>query len=138
MACFESQVKDKLEVNPLIAKAFWNEAKSHFDTGRDFGETMQAMAKKSGLQESTIAHIITSDKRLKSITNDMWLKRAKYAEINQSARALVEEADTPEWAKKAGGLWDLSRRSLTWGHGGVFPFTHARNLVFAGTEQAKI
>lgn len=138
MACYESEVKDKLKVNPLVAKAFWNEAKAHFDTGKDFEGTVKSMAEKSGLQEATVARILTADKRLKAITRDMWLKRAKYREITQGAQRLVEQADTPAWAKNATAVWDLTRRAATIGHGGVFPFTHARNLLFRGEAEAKI
>ncbi len=62
----------------------------------------------------------------------MWLKQARYREISQAAEQLVEHAGTPAWARTAGQAWDLSRRSATFGHGGVFPFTHARNLLFSG------
>lgn len=96
------------------------------------------MAQKSGLQEATVAHVLTADKRLKAITNDMWLKRAKYGEISRSAQDLVDLADTPKWAQAGGKLWDLTRQSATLYHGGVFPFTHERNLVFAGPKEAGI
>jgi hypothetical protein len=132
MACYESEVRDKLEINPMVAKAFWNEIKGHYNAGKDFQGAVKAMAQKSGLQEATVARVITSDRRLKSITNDMWLKRAKYSEISKAAHMLVDQADTPKWAQRAGSAWDSTRRIATIGHGGVFPFTHARNLLFSG------
>jgi hypothetical protein len=141
MACevnYESEARDKIEINPMVAKAFWNEAKAHFDTGKDFQATVKTMAEKSGLQEATVARVLTADKRLKAITNDMWLKRARYGDITRAAHQLVDQADTPKWAQNARGLWDASRRIATLGHGGVFPFTHMRNLPLRGVEEAKI
>lgn len=139
MACYESEARDKLEVNPMVAKAFWNQAKAHFDAGKDFDATIKAMAKDSGLQEGTIAHVLTADKRLKAITNEMWTKRAKYSDIRRGAEMLVDQADTAGWAKKAGVIWDATRKVATIGHGGVFPFTHGRNLAFSGDPvQVKI
>lgn len=130
--CYESEARDKLEVNPMVAKAFWNQAKAHFDAGRDFDATIKAMSKESGLQEGTIAHVLTADKRLKAITNEMWTKRARYSDIKRGAEILVDQADTAGWAKGARQAWDAARKLAVIGHGGVFPFTHARNLLFSG------
>jgi hypothetical protein len=141
MACevkYESEARDKIEINPMVAKAFWNEAKAHFDSGKDFQGAVSEMAKKSGLQQATVARVLTADKRLKSITNDMWLKRARYGDITRAAHQLVEQADTPKWAQNARGVWDATRRVATLGHGGVFPFTHMRNLPLRGVAEAKI
>lgn len=132
---YESEARDKIEINPMVAKAFYKEAKAHYDTGKDFNETVAALHKQSGLQEATIGRILTADKRLKSMTTDMWLKQARYREIHQAAEQLVNHADTAAWARNANKLWDATRRSATFGHGGVFPFTHMRNLLFSGSPK---
>lgn len=132
---YESEARDKITIDPMVAKAFYKKAKEHYDSGKDFNDTVTAMHKDTGLQEATIGRILTSDKRLKSMTTDMWLKQAKYREISQAAEELVNHADTAEWAKRAGQAWDLSRRSATLYHGGVFPFTHMRNLLFSGSPK---
>ncbi len=131
---YESESRDKIEINPMVAKAFYKEAKAHYDSGKDFNETVAAMHKQTGLQEATIGRILTADKRLKAITTDMWLKQARYREITQAAEHLVDQAHTAQWARTAQQAWDLSRRVATFGHGGVFPFTHARNLLFSGVK----
>lgn len=122
----------------MVAKAFWNEAKAIRDQGGDWNAVVQNLSQRTGLQEATIAKVLSSDKRLKSITNEMWLKRAQYTEMQKAARSMVDEAETPQFSKVAGQLWDSTRRALTIGHGGVFPFTHEFNLLFAGPEEAKI
>ena len=150
--CFEHEVADKAEfdekaqrtffnpkngkvqIDPMVAKAFWKQATGLFDAGKDWEGTIDAMHKASGLKPETISRILLSDRRMKAITNDMWLKRAKYGEISQHARELVNMADTPQWSKNLSRGWNLLRTSATLGHGGVFPFTHARGLLL--TEDA--
>src|SRR5215469_816306 len=136
----ESQSRKELKILPHVAKAFYKEAKNIVDARiaagqkADWNTVVEDLQKRSGLQEETIAHILTADRQLKSITTDMWLKQAKYREITQTAENLVEHMDTSKWAKRANAAWDLSRQSATLYHGGVFPFTHARNLLFSGAK----
>jgi hypothetical protein len=138
MDCYEDQVRDKIEISPVVAKSFWNESKRLRDAGKDWNGIVTDLSERSGLQEATVARVLSSDKRLKAITNDMWLKRAKYAEIQKAARDMVNQADTPAFSKAAGQVWDATRRSLTIGHGGIFPFSHMRNMLFASRPEAKI
>lgn len=152
--CFEHQVTEKdphydpkaeapfwrngrLVINPDVVKSFYNEAKAWYDHGLDFDQTIEKMHETSGLRSSTIAKILSANRTARKISTNMWYKQAQYRSIKTAARIMAENADTPVWIKGASDLWDLSRRSATAFHGGVLPFSHARNLAL-GTpaEQA--
>jgi len=126
--------KGRLVIGPDAVKAFYNMAKSKFDKGMDFPQTVDALHKWSGLHKNTIYKILSASKEAKKMTDQMWYEQSKYRSIKSAAYIMAERANTPAWRQKAGDLWDLSRRSATAFHGGVIPFTHARNLAL-GTPQ---
>lgn len=138
MACYESQVRDKLEVDPRVAKAFWGEINLRLDTGMDPVKAIEDVAKKAGLENETVGKILVADKRLKAMTRDMSYRLSKVSQVKQAAQDLVDRSDKPLPLRVAQSVWDASRRSLTFGHGGVFPFTHARNMLYRGFAEQKI
>lgn len=153
--CFESQVVDKdpfynenaektfwdknrLGIDPKVAKAFYKQAEGYYDKGLSFPETIDAMHQSSGLKKVTIAKILSANRTARTISDEMWNRQAEYRQIKTAAQIMVEEANKPAWVKKANTLWDLSRRSATAFHGGVLPFTHARNLALQAPAEQKI
>lgn len=128
----------RLVVNPDTVKSFYNEAKAWYDKGLDFDQTIDKMHETSGLRKTTISKILASNRTARNISNAMWAKQAKYRSIKTAARIMAEQADTPTWAKAAGDLWDLSRRSATAFHGGVLPFSHARNLALGSPAEMAV
>lgn len=153
--CFESQVTEKdpffdekaeeafwkgnrLGISPTVAKAFYKEAQAHYDNGLDFQETLDKMHERSGLKKVTIAKILSANRSASKLSNEMWNQQANYRQIKTAAQIMVNEAGTPNWVKNANTIWDLSRRSATAFHGGVLPFTHARNLALQRPAEQKI
>lgn len=130
--------KNRLVIPPEVAKAFYREAKAWHDNGLTLPETLEKIAKRTGLRYSTIAKIIDAPKVARRLTNDAWFKQAQYREMRTAARVFAENANTPEWVKYASDLWDLSRRSATAFHGGVLPFSHARNLALGTNAERAI
>jgi hypothetical protein len=135
MACYESQVRKKIKDDPRIAKAFLAKAKEHILSGKTLEDTFNAMADETGLQAQTIAHIVVDSKTVKPIMSQMWTARANAESLRRGAEHFIREANTPNFTKNAGKAWDLTRRGLTVGHGGVFPFTHMRDSMLVGNER---
>lgn len=137
---YESEVRDAFKITPHVAKAFYKEAKGIIDAKIkagakvDYNEVVKDLHKRSGLQEETVHRILSADKKTKAITTDAWIKMAHYRNLQTASDMFVEHMDTPKWVQNAGKLWDLSRQSATLYHGGVFPFTHMRNLLFSGSK----
>jgi hypothetical protein len=129
---------EKLRITPQVAKAFYDMAKTHYDNGATFPQAVRAIHEQTHLRENTIAKIIAADKTARNLSNDMWYQQARYREIKMAARRMAEQANTPEWVKKADFTWDLLRSSATLYHGGVFPFSHAKNLLLLGNAERKI
>jgi hypothetical protein len=137
--CHESDVIDKLEVNPIVAKAFWKEFGTHMESAKfDPVKAIESVAEKAGLKPATVGKILTADKRLFAITRDASLKRAKATQLKRAAQDLVDQANESRSTAAIRYTWDGLRRSATFGHGGVFPFTHARNLLYAGPAEARM
>jgi hypothetical protein len=145
--CFEHQATDhvnydpeaekaywedgKMVIDPKTSKAFFKEAKAWADTGLTFPEVLDQMQRTRGLRRQTIANILTADKTASRMTDEAWLRQARYRELKSAAQHLVDQANTETWAKHLDHAWTLSRAMATVYHGGAIPFTHAKNLALS-------
>jgi hypothetical protein len=98
------------------------------------------MHRTRGLRKQTISGILAADKTAARMTDEMWYRQAKYREIKSAAEHMVLNANIPGWVTKAEEAWNLSRAIATLYHGGVIPFSHARNLAppFSKWQEGKI
>lgn len=146
MACFERQVKDKLKVDPLVARAFLNQTLEHMkpyldatgtkQDGLGVAEALEQVAKESGLNIDTVAKIIKSDSKLFSISKQAFNRTAEASAVKRAAQTIAEQG-----APKTGNIiraYNDLRRVVLAGHSPVFPFTHARNLLFSDAAERKI
>lgn len=122
--------------DPEIEKAFWNEAKVRLAAGVEPEEVIRQIAKEHGIGTDAVGSVLQS-KQLFQLTNEAWAKQAKLSELRSSAKRQALGADDPKWLKALKFPYEGTRKLLTIGHGGVIPFTHARNSLFIPGE-AKI
>lgn len=66
----------------------------------------------------------------RQVANDMWRKQYNRRVIQQEARDARELATLGPVAKTIRALWFLPRTAAVFGHGVVFPVTHAGDLAF--------
>lgn len=146
MACFEDEVRDKLKVDPLVARAFLNQTlelmKRKLDAagilrdGLGVEDALSKVAEKSGLTVKTVAKIIQADDKLFSISKQAFNRVANANAVKSAARNIAENGTT-----QTGNILrvynDIRRLALT-GHAPVFPWTHARNLLFGTKEERQI
>lgn len=135
MACYEYQVKDSGQDDPEVAKAFWNEAKTGLANGLSPEDVISQMSEKSGLQHETIARILTQNKHLRSLTTEAWAHQAAITRLRSNARSIIRDSDRSSLGKMFSKVWESPRALLTIGHGGVIPFTHMKDSLYAIGEQ---
>ncbi len=144
--CFESQVRDKLEIDPLVARAFLNQTLEHMKPfldatgikrdGLGVSDALQKVADQSGLSVETVAKIIQSDQKLYSISKQAF-NRTREANAVKSAAGNIAENGTTKTGSILRAYNDIRRLALT-GHSPVFPFTHARNLLLGSGAERNI
>jgi hypothetical protein len=145
MACFEDQVRDRLKIEPRIAKAFMTETLQHMKPrlengvirdGLSVADAMESVASRTGLSVKTVARILQSDAKLFSISKQAFARQAYANKVRMAAQALAENGP-----RQPGAILrsynDLRRLVLT-GHSPVFPFTHARNLLYGPSAERQI
>lgn len=128
MACYTKR-------DPEVEKAFWNEAKGHLAAGLAPEEAILALAKKHGIGTDSVSAILSQNKRLFSVTHEVWAKQAKVAQLKSAAKSEVLNADRSTLSKVLKAPYEATRQVLTIGHGGVIPFTHARSSLAVPGEQ---
>lgn len=146
MSCFEGEVKDKLKISPLVARAFLNQTLEHMKPyldasgvkrdGLGVAEALDKVATESGLSIDTVSKAIQSDGKLFSISKQAF-NRAKEASSVKRAAETIAENGAPRTASITRGYNDLRRLVLA-GHSPVFPFTHARNLLYGTQAERQI
>ncbi len=126
--------------DPEVEKAFWGEAhkrmideQGQLRPGVEPEDVIRAIAKDHGLGTDYVGGILSS-KKLFMLTNEAWAKQAKLAELRGAAKRMVETADHSKALRYAMLPYELTRRALTIGHGGVIPFTHAKSSLFIPGE----
>src|SRR6267154_5397185 len=107
---------------------------NHIDSGVPIGQVKDAinqhfyngMAKPEWLDD-----IITGRKTpFRDVANDAWRKQYNRQAIVQQAKDISEWAKLPPWVRKISQTLNLPRSVAVFGHGIVFPVTHAGDLAF--------
>lgn len=122
--------------DPEVEKAFWNEAKARLAAGVEPEDVIRQLATEHKLGTDAVGSIL-NNRQMFQLTNEAWAKQAKLSELRSAAKRAAANADDSPWLKAIKYPYEATRRSLTIGHGGVIPFTHARNSLFIPGE-AKI
>lgn len=120
--------------DPEVEKAFWNEAKGHLAAGVEPEDVIRQIAQKHGLGTDAVGGILSNRTGLFQLTNEAWAAQAKLSDLRTAAKQAVNNADRSPVAKILLWPYEATRRSLTMGHGGVIPFTHARNSLYIPGE----
>lgn len=124
----------ELPEDPEVQKAFWANAKVRLAAGVEPEEVIRQIAKEHGIGTDAVGGIFARQTKLFQLTNEAWAKNAKVHELRSAAKASISSADKPAWVKVAMFPYEATRKVLTVGHGGVIPFTHARNSLFIPGE----
>jgi hypothetical protein len=136
----------EIKSDPEVEKAFWNEAKKGLAAGLEPEEVINQIAKTHGIGTDAVGAVLQS-RQMFQLTNEAWAKQAKLAELRTAAKNEVRIADKPAWLKALNkpihskipisrNPYEAARQTLTIGHGGVIPFTHARTSLLVPGEQA--
>lgn len=146
MNCYENQVRDKLKFDPLVARAFLNQTLEHMKPyldasgikrdGLGVSEALDKVANESGLSIDTVAKIIKSDSKLFSISKTAFNRQMNATAVKRAAENIAERG-IPRHGNITRAYNDLRRLVLT-GHSPVFPFTHARDLLYGAKPERQI
>lgn len=107
---------------------------NHIDQGATLGQVKDAinqefyngMAKPEWLDD-----IITGRKTpFKEVANDLWRKQYNRQAIIQQAKDISQWSKLPPWVQVVSKALNAPRSVAVFGHGIVFPITHAGDLVF--------
>ncbi len=144
--CFEGDARDKLKIDPLMARAFLNQTLEHmkpyFDAagikrdGLGVAEALGKVADQSGLSVDTVAKIIKSDSKLFSISKQAFNRQMNATAVKRAAENIAESG-VPRTGNINRVYNDIRRLALT-GHSPVFPFTHARDLLYGPKAERQI
>ncbi len=144
--CLEGDARDKLKVDPLVARAFLNQTLEHMKPkldaagilrdGEDVAGALGKVAEQSGLQVETVAKIIQADGKLFSISKQAF-NRTREANSVKAAATNIAERGVPQTGNIIRVYNDIRRLALA-GHSPVFPFTHARNLLYGPAAERQI
>ncbi len=122
-----------VKYDPEVSKAFWNEAKAMLADGVDPSDVFRYIAKQYDMGTDAVGAVL-NDRPLFRLTMEAWTKQANLAQVRANARHAVVNADVPPWLKALGFVYELPRKSLVVGHGGVIPFTHAGDALMSPNE----
>lgn len=136
--CFLADVP-KSEVDKALTTdrvaAIWRYAKANYlDRGASFEETLSGISNDVGIPRDVVARAFTKPKALRSVTNEVFEKQEARRNAIRNAKQYVQTIDAPAALKLLNVLTSVPRRILTFGHGPVFPVTHA--LELGGSEPA--
>jgi hypothetical protein len=120
--------------DPEVEKAFWNEAKKGLAAGLEPEDVIKQIAQTHKIGTDAVGAVLQS-KQLFQLTNEAWAKQAKLGELRATAKRAALGADDKSWLKALKYPYEGTRQSLTVGHGGAIPFTHARDAAFVPGEQ---
>lgn len=144
--CYEDQVRDKIKIDPLVARSFMDQMMEHLKPKRSVAgakidglsipDALEAMANQTGLKIPTIAKILQSDSKLRSISKQAFSRQREAGAVKLAARSIAENG-VPRTGTILRGYNDLRRLVLA-GHSPVFPFTHARNLLYSFKGERQI
>lgn len=119
--------------DPQTEKAFWTEAKKGLASGLEPEEVIRSMAKTHGIGTDVVGAVL-NNRQMFSLTNEAWAKQAKLSELRGQAKRAALGADDNPFVKALKFPYEGTRKLLTLGHGGVIPFTHARNSLITPGE----
>jgi hypothetical protein len=117
-----------------VEKAFWNESKARLRAGIEPEDVIRDIAKQHGLGTDAVGAILSNRGGLFQLTNEAWAAQAKLSELRSAAKRAIQSADRSPITKMLMWPYEATRRSLTVGHGGVIPFTHARSSLYTPGE----
>jgi hypothetical protein len=135
MACFDHEVRDKIEIPLEVTKALWKEAVARLEAGQEYGDIINDLAKQTNLSPYMVSRAITQPKAIRNITERMWASHIKKNELLKTARMIINDSDKSSLRKLGRRAWDSLRQAAVFGHGGVFPFTHMRDSLFLKGER---
>src|SRR5262245_33121952 len=128
--CFQDDIKE-FPWTPERMASLWTEAKRLIDNGADLEETTKSLSASLGLRREVILDALARRPKgvSRAMTQEMWERQANRRSVENQARAMVSEMQTPQWRKTASTITSIPRRVLTVGHFTVFPKTHMGDLL---------
>lgn len=139
--CYWSQVKPedvKREVTPEVAGAFWKYFKTNYSSkGIGYGDAMDAMSKEFEMPRSVLAQIISTNKTLRPLLDEVYLRNRTSQNALQEARREAQYVNLPSVPRGAQLVWNAYRSLKTLAHGPVFGFTHAIDIAKMPTKMGE-
>ncbi len=134
-ARFVDKHDNKFSVNE--AKSIWEYAKENYlDKGIPYRDMISQVSNDLGLTWRQVNEAISSPKT-KRISDEMWVKQAKYRRGQTVTKAWVEEQNQSSAIKVMKRISGLFRGTAVFGHGAIFVGTHAAPNLFHPASFAK-
>lgn len=131
--CFPRDVsKNDIEkaLTPERVAGIWRFAKDNFiDKGVSFEDTLSQMADITGLPRDWVARSFLKNKTVRPFAEAAFKQQELRHATVRAARNYVATIDDPAALKLLTTALAIPRRVLTFGHGPVFPVTHALDLI---------
>ena len=114
----------------------WKWAKEHggIDDGFPINHVANAVNQQffGGMAKPEWINDIMSGRKtpFREVADDMWKKQYNRRVITQQAQEISRLANLGPVATKIRQLWNIPRTAAVFGHGVVFPITHAGDLAF--------
>lgn len=127
--------KKDSKFTPEESRIIWNYAKEEYlDKGTDYNDMLGGVSIDLGLTADQVRRAISQPKGAREITDQMYLKMAKYREADAKAKNWVKSADDSKVLKFLKAIPNFFFALKTFGHGTVAPITHAGMNVFLPTN----
>lgn len=125
----QAELERRLQANPQ--KRVWDAAKKYIDQGvDDLHDVRNKVATDLGMSTAQVARQLAYTPRLKQVTDDLFLKQARFRELKQSAKNWLRDQEVPGYLRAAQKVPRFMFATKVGLHGYVPLGTHAPTVAF--------
>ena len=134
--CFQDEIKDFPWTRERLA-ALWSAAKPMIDNGATLQEVTKGLSSSLGLRQEVVLDALSRKPKgvSRAVTQEMWERQTARRTVENQARQMVSQMNTPGWQKAVSSVVNAPRRLATVGHWGVFPKSHAGDMLLTNPIQ---
>ncbi len=132
MSCNQDDIK-KFPWTPERVAALYKDVRDNY-IGKgvtDFPTIVKGMSADYGIKPEIIMKGLSRPEgSARRATNEMWLRAQEQRKIEQQARGMVPQMETPQWKQTASTILNLPRSTTLFGHFGAFSKSHLSDQAF--------
>lgn len=139
MACNQDDLK-KFPWTPKRVAALYKDARDNYISKgvTDFPSIVKGMSAQYGIKpEIIVKGLSRPEGSVRRVTDEMWLKGQRQRLIEQQARAMVPQMETPQWKQTAGKIANFPRSVTLFGHFAAFTKSHLSDQLFYNPAEYK-